>query len=83
MLHRVVFNLRRKGTALTFTAAVPIDDTHMYGFMAIWHPDRPLTVEEIARCQEGLGAHVRLQPGGFCVLANKENDHLIDREVDV
>jgi len=69
------------GVPQTFTAAVPIDDTHMFGFSATWHPDRPLTEEELERHRLGLGAHVRLIPGGFRTLANKENDYLIDREV--
>ncbi|MGH2589041.1 MAG: Rieske 2Fe-2S domain-containing protein, partial [Dehalococcoidia bacterium] len=69
------------GVPQTFTAAVPIDDTHMFGFSATWHPDRPLTEEELERHRLGLGAHVRLIPGGFQTLANKENDYLIDREV--
>ncbi len=69
------------GVPQTFTAAVPIDDTHMYGFSATWHPDRPLTEEELERHRKGYGAHVRLQPGaGFRTLANKDNDYLIDRE---
>jgi hypothetical protein len=69
------------GVPQTFTAAVPIDDTHMFGFSATWHPDRPLSEQELARHRLGLGAHVRLIPGGFRTLANKENDYLIDREV--
>ncbi|HLZ72381.1 MAG TPA: Rieske 2Fe-2S domain-containing protein [Dehalococcoidia bacterium] len=68
------------GAPQTFTAAVPIDDTHMYGFSATWHPDRALTAEELKRNELGLGAHVRLLPGGFDTLANKANDYLIDRD---
>ena len=50
------------------------------GWSATWHPDRPLSKEEIARAETGLGAHVRLIPGTFETLANKSNDYLIDRE---
>ncbi|MBI2761293.1 MAG: Rieske 2Fe-2S domain-containing protein [Chloroflexi bacterium] len=69
------------GVPQTFTAAVPIDDTHIFGFSATWHPDRPLTEEELERHKLGYGAHVRLLPGSFNTLANKANDYLIDREV--
>jgi hypothetical protein len=69
------------GQPQTFTAAIPIDDTHIFGFSATWHPDRPLSEEELERHRLGLGAHVRLVPGeGFRTLANKDNDYLIDRE---
>lgn len=68
------------GQPQTFTAAVPIDDTTMFGFSATWHPDRPLTEGELERHRLGLGAHVRLIPGTFRTLANKDNDYLIDRE---
>jgi nitrite reductase/ring-hydroxylating ferredoxin subunit len=69
------------GSAQTLTGAVPIDDTSMFGISVTWHPDRPLNEAELAQCRDALGPHVRLIPGSFKMVANKENDYLIDREI--
>ena len=37
-------------------------------------------VTELAAMQDGKGIHVKLIPGTFRPLANKDNDYLIDRE---
>jgi phenylpropionate dioxygenase-like ring-hydroxylating dioxygenase large terminal subunit len=67
------------GEALTFTGAVPIDDTTMMGFTVTWHPNRLLTEEELRVCREDDRLHVRVDPGTFLPLVNKTNDYLIDR----
>jgi phthalate 4,5-dioxygenase len=66
---------------LTFTGAVPIDDTHMIGWTVTWRPERPLTANEIEWCSSGVGSHVSTLPGSFSMAANKANDYLIDREL--
>jgi phthalate 4,5-dioxygenase oxygenase subunit len=61
---------------------VPMDDTNVINWMVTWHPDRPLTREEIALNVEGRGAHVcdytpaSSEPYGDIRTAdNKQNDY--------
>jgi phenylpropionate dioxygenase-like ring-hydroxylating dioxygenase large terminal subunit len=60
-------------------AWVPIDDEHAYTFSIDYHPDRPLTADEIEAMEAGKGIHVRTIPGTFRPVANIDNDYLIDR----
>ena len=60
-------------------AWVPIDDEHSYTFSIDYHPDRPLTDEELEAMEAGQGIHCRTIPGTFIPVANKGNDYLIDR----
>jgi phthalate 4,5-dioxygenase len=64
---------------VSFTAATPIDDTHMLGFTITWHPDRPLTEGEVAQIESWTGVHTEVDPVTFVPLRNKANDYLIDR----
>jgi phthalate 4,5-dioxygenase len=64
---------------------VPMDDTHVVNWMVTWHPDRPLTPEEIALHKSGKGAHVceylpaTSEPyGDVRTAANRDNDYLMD-----
>jgi len=71
--------------ANTFTAAIPMDDTHMWGFTVTWHHAHPLDDRQQANIRldgvrGGIGPHVRVQPGTFLTEANLENEYLIDRE---
>ena len=43
------------GGTLSFTSAVPIDDTTMVGMTIDWRPDRPLTEDEKRRVRELSG----------------------------
>ena len=69
------------GGPLSFTGAAPIDDEHMLGFTATWHPDRPLTQAEVDRIQSWTGVHTEVDPVTFQPLRNKDNDYLIDRDL--
>src|SRR5262245_3070656 len=67
---------------------VPMDDTHVVNWMVTWHPDRPLTREEVALHIEGKGAHVcdyapaTAEPyGDVRTAASRENDYFMDWEV--
>ncbi|MCD4526624.1 Rieske 2Fe-2S domain-containing protein [Nocardioides sp. cx-173] len=71
----------RVGERYTFTAAIPIDDTSMWGFTVTWLADRPLSAEELERERSGLGLHVRVDPETFVPVANMDNDYLRDLEV--
>jgi phthalate 4,5-dioxygenase len=66
---------------------VPMDDTHVVNWMVTWHPERPLTPEEIALHIEGKGAHVcdyapaTSDPyGDVRTAACRDNDYLMDWE---
>jgi phthalate 4,5-dioxygenase len=67
---------------------VPMDDTHVVNWMVTWHPDRPLTHEEIAVHVEGKGSHVcdyapaTSEPyGDVRTAANRDNDYGMDWDV--
>ncbi len=67
---------------------VPMDDTHVVNWMVTWHPDRPLTREELIPHVEGKGSHVvEYAPptpdpyGDIRTAANRANDYGMDWEV--
>jgi phenylpropionate dioxygenase-like ring-hydroxylating dioxygenase large terminal subunit len=60
---------------------VPIDDHSCWNWTFSWRADRPLSAEEVALFDSGAHIHARLLPGSFLPEANRENDYLIDREV--
>jgi phthalate 4,5-dioxygenase oxygenase subunit len=60
-------------------AWVPIDDESSWTFSVDYHPDRPLTEEEVEAMEAGRGIHSRNIPGTYMPAANKRNDYLIDR----
>ncbi|MDH4144886.1 MAG: Rieske 2Fe-2S domain-containing protein [Acidimicrobiia bacterium] len=62
-----------------FTGAIPRDDLTMWGFTVTWHPDRPLTGEELRVCREDDYLHVRVDPDTFVPLVNHLTDYDIDR----
>jgi len=68
------------GSPISFTAAIPIDDTHMWGYTVTWRPDRPLTSEDVARIESWTGIYAEVDPRTFFPVANMANDYLIDRE---
>jgi phthalate 4,5-dioxygenase len=64
---------------------VPMDDTHVVNWMVTWHPERPLTPEEVALHLAGKGAHVcdyappTSEPyGDIRTAANRDNDYFMD-----
>ena len=67
------------GFPISFTAAIPIDDQHMWGYTITWHPDRPLKEEEIAAIETWEGIYTELIPGTFNNALNFANDYGIDR----
>jgi phenylpropionate dioxygenase-like ring-hydroxylating dioxygenase large terminal subunit len=67
---------------------VPMDDTHVVNWMVTWHPDRPLTREELIPHVQGKGSHVveyappTSEPyGDVRTAANRSNDYGMDWEV--
>jgi phenylpropionate dioxygenase-like ring-hydroxylating dioxygenase large terminal subunit len=66
---------------------VPMDDTHVVNWMVTWHPDRPLTADEIRVHVEGRGSHVcdyapaTAEPyGDIRTAASRDNDYGMDWE---
>jgi phthalate 4,5-dioxygenase len=67
---------------------VPMDDTSVVNWMVTWHPDRPLTREELIPHVEGKGSHVveyappTSEPyGDIRTKANRSNDYEMDWEL--
>ncbi len=58
---------------------VPIDDEHCWAWSYNYHPQRDLTEEEVGYMKDGYGVHVKLIPGTYIPVANKDNDYLMDR----
>jgi phthalate 4,5-dioxygenase len=58
---------------------VPIDDENCWAWSINFHPNKPLSDEELSNMQAGKGIHVKYEAGSFRPLANKDNDYLIDR----
>jgi hypothetical protein len=65
--------------ALNGHAWVPIDDENCYTWSFTHHPTRPLTDAELEVMRNGGGIHVKLIPGTFRPVVNKDNDYMIDR----
>lgn len=62
-------------------AWVPIDDESCMVWSWSWTPNRELTQEEIDQMASGDGIHAELIPGTFRPVANKDNQYLIDRDM--
>jgi phthalate 4,5-dioxygenase len=65
--------------ALNGHAWVPIDDESCMTWSFTHHPTRALTAHELDTMRNGGGIHVKLIPGTFRPVVNKDNDYLIDR----
>lgn len=61
-------------------AWVPIDDENCFAWTFSYHPGRALNELELGVMREGGSLHVKLIPGTFRPVANRDNDYLIDRE---
>lgn len=62
-------------------AWVPMDDEHVYTWNINWNPLRALTEEERDILKQGRGIHMELIPGTLRPVQNKDNEYLIDREL--
>jgi phenylpropionate dioxygenase-like ring-hydroxylating dioxygenase large terminal subunit len=65
--------------ALNGHAWVPIDDENCMTWCFTHHPTRALNEHEVQVMRGGGGIHVKLIPGSFRPLVNKDNDYMIDR----
>lgn len=62
-------------------AWVPMDDENCWVWSWSWTPGRELMEAEIEQMKSGAGIHPLLIPGTFRPVANKDNNYLIDREM--
>jgi phthalate 4,5-dioxygenase oxygenase subunit len=69
-----------EGRPITGHVWVPIDDENCWAYTISWHPDRPLTKEEFEEYGGGEQIHASVDEN-FRPHANKDNDYLIDREM--
>src|SRR5712692_214373 len=60
---------------------IPIDDHNCWNWTFSWRADRPLSDQDLALWDSGVHIHSKLIPGAFRPEANKDNDYLIDREI--
>ncbi|MDB5777450.1 MAG: cbaA [Herbaspirillum sp.] len=58
---------------------IPIDDETCWSWSYDYHPARDLSEAEIKAMDDGYGIHVKLIPGTFIPVQNKDNDYLMDR----
>ena len=65
--------------ALNGHAWVPIDDESCMAWCFTHHPARALSERELDVMRDGGGIHVRLMPGSFRPVVNKDNDYMMDR----
>ncbi len=57
----------------------PMDDENTMLYSVDFHPDRPLSEDELKRSLDYRGIHTQNFPGTDRALANRDNDYLIDR----
>ena len=57
----------------------PIDDENTMLYSINFHPERPLTAEDLERETAWRGIHTENIPGTDRAIQNKDNDYLIDR----
>jgi phenylpropionate dioxygenase-like ring-hydroxylating dioxygenase large terminal subunit len=60
---------------------VPMDDEHTMLYSIDYMPNRPLTEAEVRQFADGLHTHTENLPGSDRAVRNKNNDYLIDREL--
>lgn len=62
-------------------AWVPIDDVNCMSFAVTWDTSRALTRQEIENLRNGRGIHAKVIQGTFKPYFNKENDYMMNREL--
>ena len=70
----------KPGTYIHFQVRVPADDENQIYYRCIWHPERPLTEQELMDARTSGVNFPEVIPGTFMPAERRENDYLIDRE---
>ena len=60
---------------------VPVDDESCMIYSIEYHPDRPLELDEMRRSSDFLYIHAENAPGNDHCLINRDNDYLVDRDL--
>jgi hypothetical protein len=60
---------------------VPIDDEHVWTFYFTYNPERPFDERAEAQFRSGRAFPPELIPGTYRPLRNRENEYLLDREL--
>jgi phthalate 4,5-dioxygenase len=58
---------------------IPADDHSCWTYSYDYHPMRKLTGEEVSHMKDGKSIHVKLIPGTFRPISNRDNDYNMDR----
>ena len=69
------------GSYYTWRAWVPCDDTHCAVIAVTYCTDRPASEDEQRQWRRGEAGHRRVLPGTIQPVAHRDNDYLIDREL--
>jgi nitrite reductase/ring-hydroxylating ferredoxin subunit len=72
---------RGEDAAVGFHGWVPIDDENCMVYSIDWNPGRPLSDDEIAHNLSGDDIHAETIAGSERTMRNRDNDYLIDREL--
>jgi phenylpropionate dioxygenase-like ring-hydroxylating dioxygenase large terminal subunit len=70
----------KPGTFIHFQVRVPQDDETQIYYRIIWHPERPLTEQELRDARTSGVNFPEVIPGTFQPAERAENDYLIDRQ---
>lgn len=62
-------------------AWVPIDNENTWTWSISYHPERPLTRDEVDAYAGGSSIHAELIPGTFVPVRNQSNDYLVNRDL--
>jgi hypothetical protein len=71
----------RPGDAQLVRMWVPMTDERCWVICVTWRPDGPLGAEELAAWRAGENSHREVIPGTTIPVARKENNYLIDRQL--
>jgi phthalate 4,5-dioxygenase oxygenase subunit len=78
--HKVISRFVKDGP-IGAHAWVPVDDEHCMNWSIEYHPDRPLGEAEMERSRNGYYIHAENLPGSDRTVLNRDNEYLIDREL--
>jgi phenylpropionate dioxygenase-like ring-hydroxylating dioxygenase large terminal subunit len=70
----------KPGTYIHFQVRVPVDDENQIYYRIIWHPERPLTDQELIDAKTSGINFPAIVPGTFLPAERPDNNFLIDRE---
>ena len=79
--HKIISRFAGDDAPIGAHAWVPLDDESCMNYSIEYRHDRPLRDDEMERSRNWLFIHAETLPGSDRTLLNKDNDYLIDREL--